>query len=154
MGNRKQQRRACGRSKGTSQSGYSHLSLQEVTVRMESAMLPPRPHTVKHAAGVITAVCVAVLLAGVASAQTAPRDEDLAPYAATPLPATIITREMIAQSGARSLREVVLAYVPGLSALQAPSEQSVAMRGVYGEMQQHILVLVDGHVLKIGRAHV
>jgi len=63
-----------------------------------------------------------------------------------PVPVTLITGEMIRACGAISLQEVLLQYVPGLSAISS-LEDNVAMRGVYGLTQEGILVMLDGHRL-------
>lgn len=63
-----------------------------------------------------------------------------------PVPITLITGEMIRASGAISLQEVLLQYVPGLTAISG-MEDNVAMRGVYGLSQEGILVMLDGHRL-------
>ena len=63
-----------------------------------------------------------------------------------PVPVTLITEEMIVASGARTLSELLMLYVPGLSAIGS-IEDNVAMRGVSGLTQEHILVMLDGHRL-------
>ncbi len=62
-------------------------------------------------------------------------------------PTTVITRPMLDDIGARTLREALVAYVPGMTFSQDQNEINVAMRGVYSSSQQKFLVLVDGHVL-------
>ena len=61
-----------------------------------------------------------------------------------PVPITVITEEMIRATGSRSLSDILLLYVPGLSAIGS-IEKNVAMRGIYGLTQETILVLIDGH---------
>ncbi len=63
-----------------------------------------------------------------------------------PVPVTLITEEMIAASGARTLSELLLLYVPGLTEIGS-IENNVAMRGVYGLTQEHMLVMLNGHRL-------
>ena len=63
-----------------------------------------------------------------------------------PVPMTLITEEMIRASGARTLSEVLLLYVPGWSTISS-IEEDVAMRGVYGMSQETVLVMLDGHRL-------
>lgn len=63
-----------------------------------------------------------------------------------PVPLTLITEDMIRASGAVRLQDLLLLYVPGLSAISG-LEDNVAMRGVYGLAQETILVMVDGHRL-------
>ncbi len=62
------------------------------------------------------------------------------------VPITLITEEMIKASGALKLQDLLIQYVPGISAIQG-LEDNVAMRGVYGLGQETILVLLDGHRL-------
>ncbi|WP_455632137.1 TonB-dependent receptor plug domain-containing protein, partial [Parabacteroides sp.] len=64
-----------------------------------------------------------------------------------PVPVTLITEEMIKAIGARNLRDVLLAYVPGMSLIENTNEMNVAMRGVYTSGQQKILIMIDGHRL-------
>lgn len=63
-----------------------------------------------------------------------------------PVPVTLITEEMIHASGARTLNDILLYYVPGVS-LIGSLEMNIAMRGVYGQTQETILVMIDGHRL-------
>ncbi len=63
-----------------------------------------------------------------------------------PVPVTLITEEMIQASGARTLNELLMLYVPGLSSIGS-IEDNVAMRGVYGLTQEHMLVMLNGHRL-------
>ena len=60
-----------------------------------------------------------------------------------PVPVTIITAEMIQASGAAKLQDVLLLYVPGLSAISGMND-NVAMRGIYGINQETILMMVNG----------
>ena len=61
-----------------------------------------------------------------------------------PVPVTLITEAMIRASGARTLSDLLLLYVPGITAIGS-IENNLAMRGVYGINQETLLVLVDGH---------
>ncbi len=63
-----------------------------------------------------------------------------------PVPVTLITEAMIRASGARTLSELLLQFVPGMTRV-AGTGDNVAMRGVYGMTQETILVLEDGHRL-------
>jgi outer membrane receptor for ferrienterochelin and colicins len=67
--------------------------------------------------------------------------------AETPVPVTVITREMIERSGVRNLRDALVTFVPGYTNAQDHNELNVAVRGVYGSSQQKILILRDGHRL-------
>lgn len=62
-----------------------------------------------------------------------------------PVPVTVITANMIRSIGARSLRDVLEIFVPGMSQVEDHNEMNVAMRGVYASSQQKILVLLNGH---------
>ncbi len=69
------------------------------------------------------------------------------PIREAPVPVTLITREMIEESGARNLLELLTLYVPGMTRAEDHNELNVAMRGIYGSSQQKILILLDGHRL-------
>lgn len=64
-----------------------------------------------------------------------------------PVPVTLITEEMIKAIGANNLKEVLLAYVPGITAVEGNSQLNVAMHGVYSSEQQKILFMQNGHRL-------
>lgn len=64
-----------------------------------------------------------------------------------PVPVTLITEEMIQDSGARNLKELLLAYVPGISGVENVNEMNIAMHGIYSSGQQKILIMQDGHRL-------
>lgn len=63
-----------------------------------------------------------------------------------PVPVTIITEEMIRISGCRTVRELLCLFVPGMVRIDN-MESNVAMRGLYGNSQENILVMQDGHRL-------
>ena len=65
----------------------------------------------------------------------------------TPVPVTLITEDMIRNSGAQNLKEVLLAYVPGMTDVDCNDDINIAMRTMYGEAQEKILILIDGHRL-------
>ena len=48
-----------------------------------------------------------------------------------PVPVTLITEDMIRAIGADNLKEVLTAYVPGITAVEGNSELNIAMHGVY-----------------------
>ncbi|MBO6078340.1 MAG: TonB-dependent receptor [Bacteroidaceae bacterium] len=64
-----------------------------------------------------------------------------------PVPVTLITEEMIRMSGARNLKEALIAYVPGMSNIECNEEMNIAMRGVYASRQEKILIMLNGHRL-------
>lgn len=64
-----------------------------------------------------------------------------------PVPITLITESMIKDCGARNLKEVLLAYVPGMTSVESVSEMNIAMHGIYSSGQQKILIMQDGHRL-------
>jgi iron complex outermembrane receptor protein len=66
-----------------------------------------------------------------------------------PVPVTVITEEMIRISGCRTVRELLCLFVPGMVRIEN-MESNVAMRGVYGNSQENILVMQDGHRLNSG----
>jgi len=69
------------------------------------------------------------------------------PLCETPVPVTVITSEMIKNSGALNLKSLLITYVPGITFSQDQNEVNVAMRGIYGSSQQKILIMQDGHRL-------
>ena len=64
-----------------------------------------------------------------------------------PVPVTLITEEMISMSGARNLKELLTAYVPGMSHIECNEEMNIAMRGVYASRQEKMLIMLNGHRL-------
>ena len=79
------------------------------------------------------------------SVETASRQKE--PLREAPVPVTVITAEMIRAIGARTLRDVLVTYVPGMTLVVDHNEYNVAMRGIYASSQQKILVMVDGRRL-------
>lgn len=67
--------------------------------------------------------------------------------AEVPVPTTLITAEMIKTSGARNLQEVLAAYVPGMNIIDCDDDINIAMRGIYSNTQEKILVMLNGHRL-------
>ena len=65
----------------------------------------------------------------------------------TPVAVTVITADMIANSGATSLKRLLTTYVPGFTSVEDQNEVNVAARGIYTSSQQKILFLLDGHRL-------
>mgnify|MGYP000237258629 FL=1 len=65
----------------------------------------------------------------------------------SPVPITLITADMIKQSGALTLKELLLTYVPGFNDVEDQNEINIAARGVYTSSQQKILIMVNGHRL-------
>ena len=64
-----------------------------------------------------------------------------------PVPTTLITAEMIQSSGARNLQEVLAAYVPGMNLIDCNDDINIAMRGIYSNTQEKILIMLNGHRL-------
>ncbi len=62
-----------------------------------------------------------------------------------PVPVTIINEQMINASGATSLKQLLLSYVPGFTDIEDQNEINVAARGIYTSAQQKILILINGH---------
>ena len=67
--------------------------------------------------------------------------------AEVPVPTTLITAEMISNSGARNLQEVLAAYVPGMNIIDCNDDINIAMRGIYSNGQEKILIMLNGHRL-------
>lgn len=66
-----------------------------------------------------------------------------------PVPVTIITEEMIAASGAQTLRDLLCMYVPTMTRIEG-MQSNISMRGVVGQSQEDILIMLDGHRLNSG----
>ena len=64
-----------------------------------------------------------------------------------PVPTTLITAEMIVNSGARNLQEVLAAFVPGMNLIDCNDDINIAMRGIYSSTQEKILIMLNGHRL-------
>ena len=62
-----------------------------------------------------------------------------------PVPTTLITRDMIKNSGACNLQEVLAAYVPGMNLIDCNDDINIAMRGIYSNGQEKILIMLNGH---------
>lgn len=60
-----------------------------------------------------------------------------------PVPVTLITEEMIKAIGARTLKDVLITYVPGMTSVESPNETNVAMHGVYSAGQEKILIMLN-----------
>ena len=64
-----------------------------------------------------------------------------------PVPTTLITEEMIRNSGARNLQEVLAAFVPGMNIIDCNDDINIAMRGIFSNGQEKILIMLNGHRL-------
>ena len=64
-----------------------------------------------------------------------------------PVPVTLITKEMIEISGARTLKEALITFVPGMTDVESNEETNIAMRGIYSSGQEKILIMLNGHRL-------
>ena len=64
-----------------------------------------------------------------------------------PVPTTLITEEMIHNSGANNLQEVLAAYVPGMNIVDCNDDINISMRGIYSNGQEKILIMLNGHRL-------
>lgn len=67
--------------------------------------------------------------------------------AEVPVPTTLITEDMIRNCGARNLQEVLAAYVPGMNIVDCNDDINIAMRGIYSNGQEKILIMLNGHRL-------
>lgn len=67
--------------------------------------------------------------------------------AEVPVPTTLITHEMILNSGARNLQEALAAFVPGMNIIDCNDDINIAMRGIYSNTQEKILIMLNGHRL-------
>ena len=62
-----------------------------------------------------------------------------------PVPTTLISEEMIHNSGARNLQELLAIYVPGMNIVDCNDDINISMRGIYSNGQEKILFLLNGH---------
>ena len=67
--------------------------------------------------------------------------------AEVPVPTTLISEEMIHNSGAQNLQEVLAAFVPGMNIIDCNDDINIAMRGIYSNGQEKILIMLNGHRL-------
>ena len=65
--------------------------------------------------------------------------------AEVPVPTTLITEQMIHDCGGRNLQEVLAAYVPGMNIVDCNDDINIAMRGIYSNTQEKILIMLNGH---------
>ena len=63
-----------------------------------------------------------------------------------PVPVTLITEDMIKDSGAKTLSDLLVLYVPGMTKVEG-LESNVTMHGVYSSTQEKILIMLNGHRL-------
>ena len=64
-----------------------------------------------------------------------------------PVPTTLITEDMIRNCGGQNLQEVLAAYVPGMNIVDCNDDINIAMRGIYSNGQEKILIMLNGHRL-------
>ena len=64
-----------------------------------------------------------------------------------PVPTTLITEDMIHDSGARNLQELLVIYVPGMNIIDCNDDINISMRGIYSNGQEKILIMLNGHRL-------
>lgn len=69
-----------------------------------------------------------------------------------PVPVSVISQQMIEQSGALTLKELLITYVPGFTDVEDQNEVNVAARGIFTSSQQKILIMINGHRLN-GRSY-
>ena len=67
--------------------------------------------------------------------------------AEVPVPTALITEQMIHDCGGRNLQEVLAAYVPGMNLIDCDDDINIAMRGIYSNTQEKILIMLNGHRL-------
>ncbi len=65
----------------------------------------------------------------------------------SPVPITLITEDMIESSGARNLKEVLIAFVPGMTNIDSNDDINISMRGVFSLGQEKMLFMLNGHRL-------
>ena len=65
--------------------------------------------------------------------------------AEVPVPITLITEDMIRNCGGQNLQEVLATYVPGMNIIDCNDDINIAMRGIYSNGQEKILIMLNGH---------
>lgn len=65
--------------------------------------------------------------------------------AEVPVPTTLITEDMIRNCGGQNLQEVLAAYVPGMNIVDCNDDINIALRGIYSNGQEKILIMLNGH---------
>ena len=65
--------------------------------------------------------------------------------AEVPVPTTLITEDMIRNCGGQNLQEVLAAYVPGMNIVDCNDDINIALRGIYSNSQEKILIMLNGH---------
>ena len=65
----------------------------------------------------------------------------------TPVAVTVITSNMIANSGAFNIKQILTRFVPGFTSVEDQNEINIAVRGIYTSSQQKVLFLLNGHRL-------
>lgn len=63
-----------------------------------------------------------------------------------PVPVTLITEDMIRESGTRNLRELLCTYIPGITPVEG-EEYNISMRGTYSYSNENILIMRNGQRL-------
>lgn len=69
------------------------------------------------------------------------------PLSEAPVPMTVITADMIKQSGVRTLKDALVLFVPGYTESEDRNEAVFSTRGIYATSQQKVLVMINGHRL-------
>jgi outer membrane receptor for ferrienterochelin and colicins len=69
------------------------------------------------------------------------------PLNEAPVPVTVITEDMIKNSGALTLKELLTLYVPGVTRIEDHNDINIAIRGLYSSAPQKFLILLNGHQL-------
>jgi outer membrane receptor for ferrienterochelin and colicins len=67
------------------------------------------------------------------------------PLSEAPVPMTVITADMIKNSGVRTLKDALILFVPGYTESQDRNETLFATRGIYATAQQKVLIAINGH---------
>lgn len=73
--------------------------------------------------------------------------KQLEPLSEAPVPMTVITADMIKNSGVRTLKDALILFVPGYTESEDRNETVFATRGIYATSQQKVLVMINGHRL-------
>ncbi len=88
-----------------------------------------------------------VSLADLLNVQIESASKQAEPLSEAPVPMTVITSEMIKNTGVRTLKEALVLFVPGYTESEDRNEVVFSTRGIYATSQQKVLIMINGHRL-------
>jgi outer membrane receptor for ferrienterochelin and colicins len=67
------------------------------------------------------------------------------PLSEAPVPMTVVTADMIKNTGVRTLKDALILFVPGYTESEDRNEVVFSTRGIYATSQQKVLIMINGH---------